>query len=1282
MARALASFVLAFIATVAASNVAAQTYMFGQASTAGQPSYTSNYNMGYAFSTTQSNVQITHLSAATPDTVARTVYLWDSTSTAAPIAQVTTGTTATVGGWRNAALSSPVSLIANRQYRVSVLTTAYYIIPATGAWAPTGGAVTFVQAYYTPGTTALYPNTAYASQLGVCDIGYTTGPGLTVSATAGTTQSVLATDTGPTSTGRNIGTFTIAANSSGAMTLNSISLTASGTGNDSNAFSEVGIYEDTNTSTAYDTGDVRYGTAATVYPADNGTLTFTAVANFSASQTRRYFVVAKLNGTTLGTNGQTFNTQVSAMAVAGGTASGTPSTVMNGLTITSPALTVAAISAAAQSAYANSTGSGGNGIAAATFTITCNAVGTGNLASISITASGTGDDSTAFSEVAVYEDTDTSTTYTPGTDALYGAASTAFPSDNGVITFTAAQAFSPSTSRRYFVVVKLNGSTLATSSQTFNFQVSAIGVTGTTGSAGTPSAVMTGVTIQAPSFTFADASAATAGTAYPSSGDFVMQKFTAAYPAGPNNTLTGVTLTAGGSGNDATGYASVRLVRDSNANGTYEPASDTQVATMAAFAADNGTVTFTLSDAFTAGLTNTYFVVSAYNASVTAGNTFQCRVSGAAYGYSGTTATGIPAPASLTAGLTIAVPSFTITDASSATQGTAYLGGTDYVIQSFTVAYPSGPANTITSMTLTASGTGNDLNDYASVRLFRDSNSSTSYEVGVDAQVATQPSFTSNNGTCTFTLAGTESQFAAATTKRYFIVVAYNLNGTNNSTFSTQLTACGGLLYGATLATLPSPATGGTAGLLLLANNLVATLNGPTAAATVNNGDQGAGGIGLVVCDVSMTTVNAAWTATTMTFTASGNGNDALAYNYLALHEDLNANGTYDGPAGGDQPAVASAAVAFPINDGDYVATLTNTAFTTGSTRRFFLIGKLAGTAISGQAFNASLTAVSATGPSGGQLTGVPTAASTALFIGTTALTVANSPTAPASTAREGGLAFGHTLAMYRFTASNNSVVVNGVTLTAQGNGSWVTHVAATNGVQLYADNGNGTYDGAPTDTLLYSGAGNTPSMTCTFSTPLNILNGQTKDVFVRINLLATAGGSLPETFRSAIAATTDVNATGATVLLGTPVPTSGTLSVVIFNVTSFSPAYDQMAGGSPITITGSGFLAPLTMTIGGFVVPGSPVINATGTQITGFTVPAGSGQNLTIVLTNGALGPKTLTQTFGYAAGSTIGSGTGSGGGGGGGCVAEQSNAIGLLGLAALLVMILGLRVAKRQVG
>jgi hypothetical protein len=165
----------------------------------------------------------------------------------------------------------------------------------------------------------------------------------------------------------------------------------------------------------------------------------------------------------------------------------------------------------------------------------------------------------------------------------------------------------------------------------------------------------------------------------------------------------------------------------------------------------------------------------------------------------------------------------------------------------------------------------------------------------------------------------------------------------------------------------------------------------------------------------------------------------------------------------------------------------------------------------------------------------------------------------------------------------------------------------------------------------------------------------------------ATAGGSPSESFDARIQSPGDIQqVTAGNVLIGSQNPQSGTLHVIIFAVTSFTPVSDAFAGGAFITITGSGFALPTTCTINGVPCTGTATVNAGGTTITGLRVPSGSGSNLAIVLTTNNLGPKTLTQTFSYD--STGISGGGGGGGGGGGCTTGGEAPTVLLVVLALL--------------
>jgi len=169
----------------------------------------------------------------------------------------------------------------------------------------------------------------------------------------------------------------------------------------------------------------------------------------------------------------------------------------------------------------------------------------------------------------------------------------------------------------------------------------------------------------------------------------------------------------------------------------------------------------------------------------------------------------------------------------------------------------------------------------------------------------------------------------------------------------------------------------------------------------------------------------------------------------------------------------------------------------------------------------------------------------------------------------------------------------------------------------------------------------------------------------------STAGGSPSESFDARIQSPGDVQTvTAGNVAIGTNPPTSGMLHVITYSVTGFTPLQDSYSGGAPITITGSGFALPVTVTIGGVPCTGTASVNAAGTQITGLFVPGGSGTNLPITLDTNNLGPQTLSQTFNYQFSVTGGIGGGGGSNNRTDCAANGEGGVawvlGLLGLLA----------------
>ncbi|MCG3185053.1 MAG: hypothetical protein ICCCNLDF_03235 [Planctomycetes bacterium] len=1093
---------------------------------------------------------------------------------------------------------------------------------------------------------------------------------IAVSATAGTAQNVYANATGTGGNGIQAGLFTVSCASGATASLLSVTIAASGSGDDSADYSEVALYRDSASGSvgSFDfANDVLIGTAVSAFPADNGNLTFNVQAAqqaFASGETRTFFIVVKLAGSAAA--GETFQYQVTAVTNTPSGASGLPTTTMVGLSIVAP-FTASATAGSAQNVYADSTGTGGNGVQAGVFTV-ANGAGIADLLSLTITASGTGDDSAAFSEVAIYRDSAAGATgsFDFANDVLIGSAATAFPSDNGNLTFNvqvAERTFAATETRTYFVVVKLNGS--AANAHTFQFTLTG-GSSSPTGMAGLPTTTMAGLVV-IPQFN-ATATVGTAQNVYSNAtgtgGNGVQAGVFSLQAGAIAANLTSFTISAGGTGDDAAAFSEVAVYRDSaaGATGSFDFANDVLIGSAAtAFPADNGNLTFNVQagqQAFSASESRTYFVVVKLNGTAATGHTFQFTVTAVTPAASGL-------PSTTMAGLVILAPDFNIADTSPATQGTGYAGTGGNVVQEFTISYPNGQNNTLTSLTFTGTTTGGSLQtDVTQADLYRDDNGNSNYDAGVDVLVNSQTGFNASNQV-TFTLSGTESQFAAGDTREYFVVLTFDINTAHQAEFATQLTAASGAATGTNINGLPAPAGGPAPGLMVMANSLAVALNGPGAATTVDSNSQGPGGIGHVIWDGTLSTQAQAWTVTELQFQGTGTANHNTAYNTLGLYEDTNASGTYDAA---DQLAVAAAVVSFDVSN-NYAAQLVNTAFPATTSRRFFLVGTLAGTATFGQTLNARLTGVQATPPTGGQVTGDVNVDSTALIIDAPAITIGNGPTPPANATLKAGTAQAHVIAKFRLTATNDNVSVTAITFTTAGTGNWATDMSATDGVQVYEDDGDGVFN-AGTDTLLFQGAGASPTVTATFTTALQVANSSTKDIWVRVNVLATAGvGAVTSiTYSLSVANASDVQAGAVTPLLGTPQPNSSVLSLVDFFVTTFTPLSDGFAGGASITITGSGFATPFTVTIGGVLCAGVPVITG-GTQVTGLTVPPGSGTGLPIVITSGGLAPQTLTQTFGYSSFGTVGGG--GGGGGGGGCAAAPGGSALLFLLAPVVALL-----------
>jgi hypothetical protein len=216
------------------------------------------------------------------------------------------------------------------------------------------------------------------------------------------------------------------------------------------------------------------------------------------------------------------------------------------------------------------------------------------------------------------------------------------------------------------------------------------------------------------------------------------------------------------------------------------------------------------------------------------------------------------------------------------------------------------------------------------------------------------------------------------------------------------------------------------------------------------------------------------------------------------------------------------------------------------------------------------------------------------------------------------------------------------LTLTAPPN----ANIAPPGYYMLFILNSNGVPSVASS---LLLGTSSTPAPTVTSISPNSgTINGGTVVSITGTGFLAgatvTVGGTaatgVTVVNSTSITATTPAHVVGPVNVIVTNSDTqSGTLTqgftyTAISNppptLTGISPASGTAAGGTAVTITGAGFIAGATVSLGGTPATGVTVVN--GTSITA-TTPAHAAGTVNVIVTNSDTQSGTLTQGFTYTA-------------------------------------------------
>ncbi|MCC6574172.1 MAG: IPT/TIG domain-containing protein [Planctomycetes bacterium] len=720
----------------------------------------------------------------------------------------------------------------------------------------------------------------------------------------------------------------------------------------------------------------------------------------------------------------------------------------------------------------------------------------------------------------------------------------------------------------------------------------------------------------------------------PGGNGFVAGAFSIASVGAPQNgTLESISVRASGTGHDALDFSQVSIYRDVNADARLDAGDEFACPGFQNFGADNGTAQLALVEGqrvFAANERRYYLIVVRLSGSAEKGDTFQFEVAALLT----TPDTGCSgAPSETMEGLETTDQPFEVIDYTPASQAEAPADESEFLMQDFSLRLAFGPQRKVQDLTFYAYGSGQDAADYVSVQLYRDADRSGRYDPLTDLLIGSAPGFSSDNGFIRFTFPETEPMFGPGDSWRFFLVVRLSFSAPDGATYQTRLVDGMELTADIGFMGIPAPAAGPAAGVLCINHNLVTRLNGPLTPETIANNSMGVDRRGHMLCDVTLSSYGAQWILTALKFRASGSGNDATAFSSLMLIEDDNANGVYDGIPQ-DMFATLTSPLAFPEDNGVYSAELKQPVFLPGQSRRFFLVAMFIGTAETGDTFNVALEDVAGAFPEDSLFRPGQTSAGPVIDLPT--ITVGLGSGSPGDSSRETGADFSYVLAKFRFTVAGAPATLSGLHFTSRGSADMATDLRGGNGIEAWLDNGNGVFEGG--DTQLCSANGGTPMSHLPFDAPVEIPGGTTRDIWIVLNVVAWAGGSVPDTFQLALEYPADVDAGGGYVFFPMEqAVVSNTLSVVMFAVEQLTPQLGSGNGGEAIVVRGSGFSLPAKLSIGGKACPGHAVVTADGRQITGLFVPPGQGRNLEVTLKTGGLEEKKLPMAFSYNEGDII---------------------------------------------
>ncbi len=426
--------------------------------------------------------------------------------------------------------------------------------------------------------------------------------------------------------------------------------------------------------------------------------------------------------------------------------------------------------------------------------------------------------------------------------------------------------------------------------------------------------------------------------------------------------ITSITFTGFGSGGESAHLQGVRLFHDVNSDGQLSAGTDALLGGPAAYLADNGTLTFGgLNFVVPSSQSRDLILVYSFNGTAPIGSTFAARLALATH----VNALGVTSGQTIIPSGTLPLDGGLVTIVSSGSPGgltltagassppDGFIAPAEQTVEVLQVRLTASSVEAVrvTGLAVHASGTGNDLNDVATVFLSLDANGNGVFNAGVDSVIATG-TYAADNGTATFALNET---IPAGQSVNWLAVYDMAGSAAVGATFRAEVRPAtpGDVVAVGLTSGLPIAASGATIAGALKTVGATGTNPGSVTVSNVVLPDPAPAlpigrDIPMLGFELSVGGLEGV-AIQQVRIKGTGTGNEAAHVQRANLWEDSDGSGGF---SGGDR-LIASLSGPFSADDGEAIFAIVET-LAAGAVRKWWVTYDLSGLAAGGETFQAS----------------------------------------------------------------------------------------------------------------------------------------------------------------------------------------------------------------------------------------------------------------------------------------------------------------------------------------